>query len=117
MQPKKRWWRRLGLGRAKPSGPSTVEDVEKELGRARAAARWTDVGIRKWLGYGSLFVLAFQLVVADVAFFIYGYNNDWNIHETAINVWLAAVVVQLFILVRGIRDYLFPADESPHKDE
>lgn len=116
--PKSKWWHKLPLLGPKPAtGPSTVKDVENELGKAQAAARWTDVGIRKWLGYGSLIVLFLQLAVADVAFFIYGYFNKWGIPASAIEVWLAAVVVQLFIIVRGIGNYLFPPDDSPHGSE
>jgi len=116
--PEPKWWHKLPLLGPKPAtGPSTVKDVENELGKAQAAARWTDVGIRKWLGYGSLIVLFLQLAVADVAFFIYGYSNKWVIPASAIEVWLAAIVVQLFIIVRGIGNYLFPPDDSPHGSE
>jgi hypothetical protein len=82
------------------------------LQRARAAAGWIDVGLRRFLGYGTLFILAFQLVVADVAFFIYGYNREWEIPASAIHVWLAAVVLQVAIITRGIASYLFPPPDG-----
>jgi hypothetical protein len=112
----RRWWHRPPSRRPKAAGPASVEDVEKELGKALARSRWIDVGIRKWLGYGSLGVLAAQLAVADVAFFIYGYHKGWKIPASAIEIWLGAVVVQLFIVVQGIGTYLFPGEDSPHKE-
>jgi hypothetical protein len=39
---------------------------------------------------------------------IYGQAYDWKIPVLAINGWLAAAVVQLFIIIRGLGRYLFP---------
>lgn len=58
--------------------------------------------------------MGLQLVAADVGFFIYGHNNGWDIPAAAISVWLGAVVVQLFLLLRVIAKYLFPEGSSPH---
>ena len=59
--------------------------------------------------------MALQLGVADVAFFIYGYSQhpSWHIPASAMHVWLAAAVVQVAVITRGIAKYLFPEDSSP----
>lgn len=98
------------------SGPVGVEQVDQELARANVEARWTDVGLRRWLGYGALAILVLQLAVADAAFFFYGFTNKWEIPASAIHVWLAAAVVQAWILVRVIARYLFPGSGRPPED-
>jgi len=105
-----RWWHHLPFVEHPPgpTGPAGVEDVDKELERAKAADRWTDVGLRKCLGYGALGILAVQLAVADVVFIIYGYNRDWDIPVSAIHYWLVAVVLQVALIAQGIGRYLFP---------
>ena len=98
-----------------PSGRVSVEDVEKVLDqsikRARAADAHTDKWLRRGLGYGSLLAIGVQLYIADRVFFKYGDARHWKIPTDAMDVWLAAVVVQLFIILQGIGNYLFPPEE------
>lgn len=54
--------------------------------------------------------MAAQLVVADTAFFLYGFENGWDIPVAAINVWLGSTVVQVVVVVHTVARYLFPAN-------
>ena len=96
------FWRR------RPRGVTSVEDVDRELNRAKAANAWTDVRLRRFLGYGSLVILIAQIAVADYLFYIYGRENGWDIPVSAIWVWLVAVVIQAFLLIGVIARYAFP---------
>lgn len=108
----RRWrlWRR----RDAPTGPASVEEVEfelqKALKKARAANAWTDVRLRRWLGFGALFLMAAQMVAADVVFVVYGHANGWDIPVSGIQVWLGATVVQVAVIVGAVAKYLFPPD-------
>lgn len=54
--------------------------------------------------------MAAQLVIADTAFFLYGFENGWDIPVAAINVWLGSTVVQVVVVVHTVARYLFPAN-------
>lgn len=116
---KQGWWPpwRRHKGAA---GPTSVAEVDKELQkalkRAKAANAWTDVRLRRWLGFGALVLMALQMTVANTAFFIYGFSNHWNIPVSGMQVWLAATVVQVAVIVRAVAKYLFPPDgDEPGK--
>jgi hypothetical protein len=98
----------MALGRSKPSGEASPKDVYKELRRAQIASAKTDVTLRRFIGYGAVLVTAAQIAVADYLFFRYGHDNSWKIPVGGIQVWLAATVVQVFIIVRILAKYLFP---------
>lgn len=50
-----------------------------------------------------------QIGIADLVFYRYGSANGWEIPVSAIQAWLAAVVVQVISVVLVITRYLFPA--------
>lgn len=60
------------------NGPAEVAEVDRELGKAKRKNALTDAKLRQWLGFGALGAMAIQLVVADVAFFVYGFMRDWT---------------------------------------
>jgi hypothetical protein len=97
----------MGL-RSKPSGAVSAEEVERRLVGVKMDAAETDAALRKVLGYGALGLMAAQIVIADAAFFVYGFTNHWDVPVSAINVWLAATVVQVAFVVRTVARYLFP---------
>jgi purine-cytosine permease-like protein len=70
----------------------------------------TDVSLRRFIGYGAVLVAAAQIAIADYIFFRYGHDNGWSIPVGGIQAWLAATVVQVFIIVRILAKYLFPPD-------
>jgi hypothetical protein len=95
---------------AKPSGEASPKDVYRELEKAQIANARTDVSLRRFIGYGAVVVTAAQIVVADYLFFRYGHDNSWSIPVGGIQAWLAATVIQVFIIVRILAKYLFPPD-------
>jgi hypothetical protein len=109
---------------SRTSGAVTPEAVEAEaraaqarMARAKADDAETDAGLRRWLGYGALGIMATQLVIADAAFFWYGISNNWHIPVAAINVWLGATVVQVVVVVHTVARYLFSARDSRAEDQ
>lgn len=85
-----------------------AQKARARLARAQANDAETDSALRKWLGYGSLAVMVAQLTAADFAFFWYGIANGWDLPVMAINVWLAATVVEVLVIVHTVARYLFP---------
>ena len=51
------------------------------------------------------------IVIADVAFLIYGFWNGWDIPGSTISAWLGAVVVQVIAVGLVIARSLFPPDK------
>jgi hypothetical protein len=51
-----------------------------------------------------------QLAVADAAFLIYGFYNDWRIPVAAVDAWLGATIVQLIGALMVIARALFASD-------
>jgi hypothetical protein len=101
------WSRRLTAPTG-PTGPTGAKEVEDEVERAKRRNATTDSRLRQYLGYGALVAMPVQLAAADYAFYRYGHAYGWKIPVVAINGWLAAAVVQLFIILRGLGRYLFP---------
>jgi hypothetical protein len=81
----------------------------RELARSKAEQ---EIGFRKMYANGALVAMGIQVLIADAAFYIYGYANGWHIPSSAIEVWLAAVVVQVIGVVLVITRSLFPSDKS-----
>ena len=97
--------------REKTSGEASPKDVYRELRNAEIATARTDVRLRRFIGYGAVLVAAAQIAIADYLFFRYGHDNGWAIPVGGIQAWLAATVLQVFIIVRILAKYLFPPDK------
>lgn len=90
-------------------GPAQTLDAydaeRRRLDNKRASDR---ISFRKVYAYALLGVMAGQLVIADAVFVIYGYANHWRVPVSAIQVWLAATVVEVIGVVLVIVKSLFP---------
>jgi|GEM_PF-3869677 len=53
-----------------------------------------------------------QVVIADLAFLIYGFWNGWNLSTGTMQAWLGAVVVQVIAVGLVIARSLFPSDKA-----
>jgi len=96
-----------------PEPKDKLDQDRRKVGVDRAKA---DLKLSKVVGYGALGLMAAQVLIADTAFFLYGFNNDWNIPAAAMDAWLAAAVIQVVGVVLVITRYLFPgsgADSAP----
>ena len=74
------------------------------------------LGFGKVYAYGMFAAMAIQVLVADGAFYLYGASYGWHIPVGAIQVWLAATVVQIIGVVLVIAKSLFPAAFKPNRD-
>jgi hypothetical protein len=71
----------------------------------------------KVYAYGAMIAMGVQILIADVAFYWYGYEHvtggyRWQIPAGAIQVWLGATVVQVIGIVLVIARSLFPSDSE-----
>jgi hypothetical protein len=112
-----------GAGSARLEGPGSVEaqlakanpppapkDKLEEDRRSVVVERArSDLVLSQVVGYGALGIMAVQLAVADTGFLFYGLWNHWKVPAAAIEIWLAAIVVQVIGVVLLITKYLFPA--------
>lgn len=95
------------LAKADPP-PAPKDKLEEDLRKARRERMVIDVRLAKFIGYGALIAVAAQIVLADVAFFIYGFENDWHIPAAAISAWLVAIVVQVIGILLVVAKDIFP---------
>jgi hypothetical protein len=71
-----------------------------------------ELGFGRFYAYGALAAMGIQVLIADGAFYVYGFENHWRIPASAIDVWLGAVVVQVIGVVLVIARSLFPSTGS-----
>ena len=75
----------------------------------RRQKRKNEVDLHRRVGNGALLLMVAQLLIADAAFYLYGFENGWHIPTAAITAWLAATVIQIVGVVLVIAKNLFPA--------
>jgi hypothetical protein len=98
---------------AKANPPPAPKDKLEEDRRKAATERLrVSVRLAELIGYGALIAVVVQVVLADVAFFVYGFENDWKIPAAAITAWLAAIVIQVIGVVLVIAKDIFPGPSS-----
>jgi len=68
-----------------------------------------DREMRKGIAERVFRAISVQVVIADAAFFTYGFWNHWNIPGSTISAWLGAVVVQVIAVGLVIARSLFPS--------
>lgn len=94
----------------------TLEEHEADT-RELASTKMRDrLGFGRLYAYGALIAAGVQVLIADGAFYVYGFENHWRIPSSAIEVWLGATVVQVIGVVMVIVRSLFPSedpDEEP----
>lgn len=106
-----------GISGAQPA-PTLAEHEAEQRQLANEKAR-NLLAYGKVYAYGALVAMGVQILIADIAFYIYGYEHvanghRWQIPVGAIQVWLGATVVQIIGVVLVIAKSLFP-DEKPAK--
>jgi hypothetical protein len=88
------------------AGPTSPASFEEGLNRRK---RLNEIKLHNRVGNGALALMVAQLVIADTAFYIYGFKNGWDIPTAAITTWLAATVIQIVGVVVVIAKNLFPS--------
>jgi hypothetical protein len=116
--------RRLAGGHAEPSQAAppahaqpTPTLVEHEAARRKLENRRTEnlLAYGNFYAYGAIGMMMLQILIADIAFYWYRYEHiehgrHWQIPVGAIQVWLAATVVQVIGVVLVIASSLFPPE-------
>jgi hypothetical protein len=67
-----------------------------------------DREMRKDIAERVFRAISIQVVIADLAFFIYGFGNNWHIPAGTVGAWLGAVVIQVIAVGLVITRSLFP---------
>jgi uncharacterized membrane protein YkvI len=78
----------------------------------RRSKKASEVALHRRVGNGALILMVVQVLIADTAFYFYGFFNDWDIPTAAITGWLAATVIQVVSVVLVITRSLFPVDDG-----
>jgi hypothetical protein len=90
------------------SPPEPKDKLDQDRRKVVVDRAKADLKLSKVVGYGALSVMGVQVLIADAAFFFYGFDNAWKIPAAAIDAWLAAAVIQVIGVVLVITNYLFP---------
>jgi hypothetical protein len=74
-----------------------------------------EIELRRNYAWGLLAILALQIAVADVVFWLFAeIGEHWRLSDGVIQIWLAAAVVQVVGVVTVVTRHLFPRrDGSP----
>lgn len=68
-----------------------------------------EIELRRTYARGLLLILGFQLLAADIVFWVYAeVGKHWVLSDGVIQIWLAAVVVQIVGVVTVVTQHLFP---------
>lgn len=81
-----------------------VKEYETHAGQAD-----DDRAMRKDIAERVFQAIRVQVVIADAAFLLYGFWNDWEIPGSTISAWLGAAVVQVIAVGLVIARSLFPS--------
>jgi hypothetical protein len=73
-----------------------------------------EIELRATYAKGLLAILAAELIVATVIFWLYAeVGHGWRVPEGVIQIWLGATVVQVVGVVTVVTRYLFPNRDDP----
>jgi hypothetical protein len=86
---------------------ATVRKLEIEAEQAD-----NDREMRKDIAERIFKAISVQVVIADLAFLVYGFWNGWEIPGSTISAWLGAVVVQVIAVGLVIARSLFPPEKK-----
>jgi hypothetical protein len=86
----------------------TLAEHEADRRQLETEKARNELGFGKIYAYGAIGAMAIQVLIADAAFYLYGNAYSWRIPVGAVQVWLAAVVVQVIGVVLVIARSLFP---------
>lgn len=89
-----------------------IKEVGPPISQLDRDDRTQAYGLRGKYANGALIAVSAQIIVADVVFGIYGFANAWKVPAQAMEVWLAATVVQVIGVVLVITRSLFPGDSN-----
>jgi hypothetical protein len=95
-------------GEKLPAGE--VEELGEPITSLDRQERTQTHNLREKYANGALIAVAVQIGIADTVFVVYGFANGWNVPAQAMEVWLAATVVQVIGVVLVITRSLFPKD-------
>jgi hypothetical protein len=86
---------------------ATVRKLEIEAAQAD-----NDRQMRKDIAERVFKAISIQVIIADVAFVVYGFWNGWEIPGSTVSAWLGAVVVQVIAVGLVIARSLFPPEKK-----
>jgi hypothetical protein len=93
--------------------PQQPRSPEERLTELTVQDRRQRVQLKRHLAYGAFAAVGLQLLVANAAFYVYGFANAWEIEPEVMVAWLSATVVETIGIVLIIARNLFP---QPHDD-
>ncbi len=110
-----------GSAHEAPAMPAEYQHLEEQLKlqeiRIKRKYAKQEIDLRRKYAKGLLTVLAAQLCVADLVFVIFAWAGEhWQLSDGVIQIWLAAVVVQVIGVVTVVTQHLFPRRDGKPSD-
>jgi hypothetical protein len=104
-----------------PEMPVEYQHLEEQLKlqeiRLKRKYAKQEIDLRREYARGLLTVLSVQLCVADVVFVVFAWAGErWHLSDGVIQIWLAAVVVQVIGVVTVVTQHLFPRRDGKPSD-
>lgn len=101
----------------RPLNQLGADELNKRLRAIRLKRKESDLTLSKWVGWGTLGLMAAQVVAVDAGFFWYAGENDWKLPPGVVVAWLGVGIVQVIgSVVLVVARHLFPGSDDD-KDE
>jgi hypothetical protein len=103
----------LASGKLRPLNQLGADEVRKRQRALRLEREKSDLRLSKWVGWGTLGLMAAQVVAVDMGFFWYAGENNWNVPAGVMVAWLGVGIVQVIgSVVLVVARHLFPGKEK-----
>lgn len=95
-----------------------ADELSKRQRAIRLERQESDLTLSRWVGWGTLGLMAAQVVAVDAGFFWYAGQNNWKLPPGVIVAWLGVGIVQVIgSVVLVVARHLFPGKDDSNKDD
>jgi hypothetical protein len=102
----------------RPLNSLAEDDLRKRSRSLELDRQESDLGLSKAVGWGTVGLMAAQVVAVDAGFFWYAGENNWKMPSSVIIAWLGVGVVQVIgSVVLVVARHLFPGKGGDDKSE
>jgi len=110
----------LASRKLRPLNQLGADDLRKQRRALQLKREESDLTLSRWVGWGTLGLMAAQVVAVDMGFFWYAGENNWKVPSGVMVAWLGVGVVQVIgSVVLVVARHLFPGkgnDDDPSED-
>lgn len=93
----------------RPLNQLGADELRKRQRALQLKREESDLALSRWVGWGTLGLMAAQVVAVDMGFFWYAGENNWNVPAGVMVSWLGVGIVQVIgSVVLVVARHLFP---------